>query len=78
MFSLIQTRKNANCRPQIFIVPTSWISDGDKVRYPENYFVTLSQDAKSEPKQHWCEKPCKILLHRNSYHQAEEATPCGK
>lgn len=70
MFSVAQTRKSKNSKPELMAVPSSWV--GDKcVFFSTNEITKLSKDPKSKPGKNWAAKPAKILAEADSYEAAE-------
>lgn len=71
MFCVVQTKKRKNCRPEITVVPSSWV-EGKTVHWPPAGFVTLSQNANSCPdKGTWKKSKAKVLGQATSYADAE-------
>lgn len=69
-FAIVQTRKK-NHKPQLSIVPHSWLSM-DGVLWPPQNWVTLSQNMNSCPDETWCYNSCKVVSKNlKSYNQAE-------
>lgn len=72
-FSIVQTRKSFNSKPQLSIVPSSWLSkDNSEVYWPRNQWITLSKDINSMPNQSWRVQQCKLVGKKfKTYIQAE-------
>lgn len=59
-FTVVQTRKSSTAKPEISVVPTSWIENGT-LRYPENRIVSMAKDSSSKPDATWKSTECKVL-----------------
>ncbi|XP_058443386.1 uncharacterized protein LOC131436134 [Malaya genurostris] len=70
MFSVVQTRKGRKFKPQLTVVPTTWVGN-NCVFWPPNSLVSLSRDASSRPGQTWNAGKAKILASEETYEAAE-------
>lgn len=70
MFTVVQTRKSANRRPELFVAPTKWINC-DKICWPLQNFNTLAHDPNSVPDQSWPSCPFKNKGSADTFEDAD-------